>query len=419
MLLSFKTALIPNNKQQTSFKKACGVARHAYNWANAHIKEVLELRKDDKTIKIPSAIDLHKKLIAEVKSVNDWYYETNKNVPQKALADLRQAWDRCFKKVSKQPRFKKKGHRDSFYLESGTKAKPMIKNDGKRVKLPSIGWVKLAEPLPVTAIHNCVISRQADRWFIAIKYEIEKPYVDADRPIVGVDIGIKELAVCSHGKVFSNPQAYRRLSKRLKRSQRLVSKRVKGSKNRAKAVKKLSKLHARVSNIRKDAIHKLTNYLAKNHSEIKIEDLSVKSFLKNHKLAGAIADCGMYEFRRQLEYKTEKFSSKLTLVDRMFPSSQICSNCGKHRHKMPLKNRVYVCPECGHTEDRDLNAARNIERWFEGIFVPSRSDLAVSSTVSACGVDKPLKSHLETTMNQEVNTKISNVQLSLDFGNFG
>ncbi|MEK0195678.1 MAG: transposase [Oscillatoriales cyanobacterium] len=419
MLLSFKTALIPNNKQQTSFKKACGVARHAYNWANAHIKEVLELRKDDKTIKIPSAIDLHKKLIAEVKSVNDWYYETNKNVPQKALADLRQAWDRCFKKVSKQPRFKKKGHRDSFYLESGTKAKPMIKNDGKRVKLPSIGWVKLAEPLPVTAIHNCVISRQADRWFIAIKYEIEKPYVDADRPIVGVDIGIKELAVCSHGKVFSNPQAYRRLSKRLKRSQRRVSKRVKGSKNRAKAVKKLSKLHARVSNIRKDAIHKLTNYLAKNHSEIKIEDLSVKSFLKNHKLAGAIADCGMYEFRRQLEYKTEKFSSKLTLVDRMFPSSQICSNCGKHRRKMPLKNRVYVCPECGHTEDRDLNAARNIERWFEGIFVPSRSDLAVSSTVSACGVDKPLKSHLETTMNQEVNTKISNVQLSLDFGNFG
>lgn len=419
MLLSFKTALIPNNKQQTSFKKACGVARHAYNWANAHIKEVLELRKDDKTIKIPSAIDLHKKLIAEVKYVNDWYYETNKNVPQKALADLRQAWDRCFKKVSKQPRFKKKGHRDSFYLESGTKAKPMIKNDGKRVKLPSIGWVKLAEPLPVTAIHNCVISRQADRWFIAIKYEIEKPYVDADRPIVGVDIGIKELAVCSHGKVFSNPQAYRRLSKRLKRSQRRVSKRVKGSKNRAKAVKKLSKLHARVSNIRKDAIHKLTNYLAKNHSEIKIEDLSVKSFLKNHKLAGAIADCGMYEFRRQLEYKTEKFSSKLTLVDRMFPSSQICSNCGKHRHKMPLKNRVYVCPECGHTEDRDLNAARNIERWFEGIFVPSRSDLAVSSTVSACGVDKPLKSHLETTMNQEVNTKISNVQLSLDFGNFG
>ncbi|WP_242044988.1 RNA-guided endonuclease InsQ/TnpB family protein [Anabaena azotica] len=381
MLLSFKTALIPNNKQQTSFKKACGVARHAYNWANAHIKEVLELRACDKSIKIPSAIDLHKKLIETVKSVNDWYYETNKNVPQKALADLRQAWDRCFKKVSKQPRFKKKGQRDSFYLEAGTKAKPMIKNDGKRVKLPSIGWVKLAEPLPVTAIHNCVISRQANRWFIAIKYEIEKPSVESDRPIVGVDIGIKELAVTSNGKVFKNPKAYKRMNKRMKRLQRSVSRKVKGSKNRAKAVKKLGKIHATVSNIRKDAIHKLTHYLAKNHSEIKIEDLSIKAFLKNHKLAGAIADCGIYEFKRQLEYKTEKFSSKLTLVDRMFPSSQICSNCGQHRHKMPLKNRVYICPDCGHTEDRDLNASKNLERWFDGIYIPKCSDL-----VSQCGL---------------------------------
>jgi putative transposase len=392
MLLSFKTALIPNNKQQTSFKKACGVARHAYNWANAHVKEVLELRKNDKSIKIPSAIDLHKKLIETVKSVNDWYYETNKNVPQKALADLRQAWDRCFKKTSKQPRFKKKGQRDSFYLEAGTKAKPLIKNDGKRVKLPSIGWVRLAEPLPVTAIHNCVISRQADRWFIAIKYEVEKPSVAENRPIVGVDIGIKELAVTSTGKAFKNPKAYKRMNKRMKRLQRSVSRKVKGSKNLAKAVKKLSRIHATISNIRKDAIHKLTHYLAKNHSEIKIEDLSIKAFLKNHKLAGAIADCGMYEFKRQLEYKTEKFSSKLTLVDRMFPSSQICSNCGQHRHKMPLKNRVYVCPDCGHIEDRDLNASKNLERWFDGIHIPKCSDVAVSSTVSACGVDKPLRS---------------------------
>jgi putative transposase len=419
MLLSFKTELIPNNKQKTLFRKASGVARHAYNWANATIQNILELRKDDKSIKIPSAIDLHKKLVAEVKSQHDWYYEVNKNVPQKALSDCRVAWERCFKKTSKQPRFKKKGQRDSFYLESGTKAVPKIQNDRKRIKLPSIGWVRLAEPLPITAVHNCVISRQADRWFIAIKYEIEKPLIADNRPTVGVDIGIKELAVTSNGKVFSNPKAYRRLSKRLKRSQRRVSKRVKGSKNRIKAIKKLSKLHARISNIRQDAIHKLTNYLAKNHSIINIEDLSVKAFLKNHKLAGAIADCGMYEFRRQLEYKTEKFSSQLVLVDRMFPSSQICSNCGKHRHKMPLKNRVYICPNCGHTEDRDLNAAKNIERWFDGIFIPTRSDLAVSSTVSACGVDKPLKSHLETTMNQEVNTKITNVQFRLDLGSFG
>ncbi len=418
MLLSIKVALVPNNKQVTAFRKACGVARHAYNWANATIISILKLCETDKTVKVPSSIDLHKKLVAEVKSVNEWYYEVNKNVPQQALSNLRQAWSKCFKKTAKQPRFKKKGQHDSFYLESGSKAKPKIINDGRRIKLPTIGWVKLSEPLPVTAIHNCVISRQADKWYIAIKYEIELPTVAESRSKVGVDIGIKELAVTSDGTVFSNPKAYRRMSKKLKRAQRRVSKRVKGSKNRAKAVRKLGKLHAKVSNIRKDAIHKLTHHLAKNHSEVKIENISIKAFLKNHKLAGAIADCGMYEFKRQLEYKTVKFGSKLTLVDRMFPSSQICSNCSLHRHKMPLKNRIYVCPDCGHTEDRDLNAAKNLNRWFEGIHIPERGE-AVSSTVLACRVDKPASRQTTATMKQEVSTITTNIQLSLDLGSYG
>jgi putative transposase len=419
MLLSFKTALIPDKRQITQFKKASGVARHAYNWGNAVVLDVLEQRQNDLSVKIPSAIDLHKRLVAEVKSVYPWYYETNKNLPQKALADLRQAWDRCFKKVCQRPVFKKKGRGDSFYLESGTKAKQLIKNDGKRVKLPSIGWVRLAEPLPVTATHNCVISRLGSRWLISVKYESEKPLVADNRTVVGVDIGIKELAVTSTGKIFKNPKAYQGLSKQMKRLQRGVSRQVKGSNNRAKAVKKLGRIHARISNIRKDAIHKLTLYLAKNHSEIKIEYLSVKAFMKNHKLAGAIADCGRSEFRRQLEDKTEKFSSKLTLVDRMFPSSQICSNCGQPRHKMPLKNRVYVCPKWGHTEDRDLNAAKNIECWFDGIYVPERSDLAVSSTVSVCGVDKPNGSHAITTMKQKLNPNAIDEQLCLDLVSFG
>jgi putative transposase len=153
-----------------------------------------------------------------------------------------------------------------------------------------------------------------NKWFITIKHEIDKPTVADTRPTVGVDVGIKSLAVTSDGKIFENPKAYLRTRLRLKRLQRGVSRKVKGSKNRAKAVSKLVKLHARVANIRKNAIHKLTHHLAKNHGIVKIEDLSIKAFLKNYKLAGAIADCGMYEFRRQLEYKTEKFSSHLETV---------------------------------------------------------------------------------------------------------
>ncbi|MEG4454889.1 RNA-guided endonuclease TnpB family protein [Microcoleus sp. N9_A1] len=418
MILSFKTRLEPTKKQTTQFRKACGVARHAYNWGNEIVLKALQDRKTDPSVKVPSAIDLHKKLVAIVKPECRWYYETNKNVPQQALAELKKAWDRCFKKVSKQPRFKKKGHRDSFYLESGTQAKPMIRNDSKRVRLPSIGWVRLSEALPVEAVHNCVISRQADEWFIAIKVEVQKPDVADYRPSVGVDIGIKELAVTSDGKTFANPQAYRRMSGKMKRLQRSLGRKVKGSANRTKAVGKLAKLHQRISNIRKDAIHKLTTHLAKNHGTVKIEDLNIKAFLKNHKLAGAIADCGMYEFKRQLEYKTEKFSSQLVLVERMFPSSQICSNCGNHRHKMPLKNRVYQCPECGYTGDRDLNAARNLERWFEGIYIPECSDLAVSSTVSACGVDKPSRRQTGATVKQEVSSDPTLVELCLDLSRF-
>ena len=151
MLLSFKTELKPNNKQVTRFRQHCGVARHAYNWANSIILETLKIRETDKSVKIPSAIDLHKRLVAEVKPLHPWYYESSKASPQQALTELKTAWDRCFKMVSKQPRFKKKGvSGESFYLEQGTKAKPGINNDGKRVKLPKIGWVRLHEPLPIS-----------------------------------------------------------------------------------------------------------------------------------------------------------------------------------------------------------------------------------------------------------------------------
>ncbi|WP_281362133.1 RNA-guided endonuclease InsQ/TnpB family protein [Oxynema aestuarii] len=164
----------------------------------------------------------------------------------------------------------------------------------------------------------------------------------------------------SDGKIYPNPKAYRQAQKKLAKLQKELSRRQKGGKNREKTKLKLAKAHRRIADIRADYLHKLTTYLAKNHGEVKIEDLNVSGMLKNHKLAGAIADGGFYEFRRQLEYKCEWYGSKLTLIDPWYPSSQICSNCG-HRQKMPLDRRQYDCPNCHASIDRDLNAAINVE----------------------------------------------------------
>jgi len=367
-MFSFKTELKLNNKQESLMAQHAGCARFAWNWGVALTKEILDHNQanPDNKQKFPTGIDLHKRFVSEVKSVNDWLYDSSKCSPQQSLRDLRVAWDRYFKKISKPPKFKKKGVKDGFYLEGS------IKVESNRIKLPKIGWVKTHETLPSTHTKNVRITRKADRWFIAFKVNYTPVIPPKTGDVIGVDLGIKSLAVCSDGTVFENPRAFRRLKRKLAHLQRAVSRKVKGSNNRKKAIKDLARLHFRISCIRKDSIHKLTSWLAKNHSVIVLEDLNVSGMLRNHRLANAIADSGLYECRRQLEYKSEWYGAELILADRFYPSSQLCSNCG-HRQKMPLKERTFNCQKCKMQLDRDLNASRNL------------ASLAVSSTVNACG----------------------------------
>ena len=267
-------------------------------------------------------------------------------------------------------RFKKKGRNDSFYLEGS------IKISSNRIKLPRIGWVKTYEkhlpPILVKSSSNVTISCQAGRWFISYKVDVEPQPVEHPHGCIGVDIGVKTLATLSDGKTFPAVKAYRKAKRKIARLQRSVSRKVKGSNNRSKAILKLQKAHHRVACIRNDATHKLTTYLAKNHSEVVIEDLNVSGMMKNHRLAQAIADGGFYEFRRQLLYKCQWYGSKLTVVDRFFPSSKTCSHCG-HIHKgLKLRDRTFVCSNCEFSSDRDWNAAINLQK-------------AGSSPVSACG----------------------------------
>ena len=350
---SFKTKLKVNNQQKTILAKHAGVARHAYNWGLATC-----MSEYQETKKRPSAITLHKRLVAEVKSINPWYYEVSKCAPQQALRDLERAFKNFLTIPSRGfPKFKKKGRKDSLYLEGSIKI-----FQGNYIQLPRIGVVKTYEILPNCKVKNVRISKRADNWYISFKYDIEPVPTEKVEETIGVDIGINTLATCSDGSKFANVKAYRQDKKRLVRHQRAVSKKVIGSKNRRKAVKKLAKVHKKVADIRADTLHKLTTWLAKNHSTIVIEDLNVSGMLKNHKLASAIADCGFYEFKRQLTYKCEWYGSKLVIAPRFYPSSQICSHCG-HQQKMPLNVRTYECSNCGFEADRDFNAAVNLANY--------------------------------------------------------
>lgn len=357
MLLGFKTELRVNNKQRTMLAKNAGVARHAYNCGLRLLKDLLKYNREnpEAQIKFPSAIDLHKWLVAHIKSMFPWYYEVSKCAPQQALRNLRKAFDDFFKKKSCFPKFKKKHKSDSFYLEGA------IKLEERRIKLPKIGWVKTYERLP-TGIKpkNLVVSRHGDRWLVSFKIETSTMVSPKKVDIVGVDLGVKSLATLSTGEVFEGAKSYKKLSAKLDRIQYLNRKKTINSKNWQKAQLKIASLHRRIANIRKDTLHKLTTYLAKNHSKVVIEDLNVSGMLANHKLAKAVADMGFYEFRRQLTYKCELYSSKLIIASRWYPSSKTCSNCGAIKESLPLSERIFNCDDCGFSLDRDLNASINL-----------------------------------------------------------
>ena len=211
------------------------------------------------------------------------------------------------------PQFKRKGQHDSFTLE-GT-----IKVEHRAIQLPKLGVLKTSERLPQgLRPKTAIISRTANRWFIAFSYEIEPSITTKLVDICGVDLGIKTLATLSTGETFENPQPYRQSQARLARLQKAASRKIKGSNNRCKANMRVAKQHARTANIRKDTLNKLTTHLAKNHSQVVIEDLNVSGLMANHCLAKSIADLGMYEFRRQLTYKCELSGSKLIVADRFF-----------------------------------------------------------------------------------------------------
>jgi putative transposase len=353
MLLGIKTQLKLNKSQRVLMAKHAGISRFTYNWGLATWSS---LYKDGFK---PDSYTLKKFFNNSVKPALPWLSDSSicGKVTEFAFANLKDAFKRFFQGIGEYPQFKKKGKTtEKFTINAGGRP---ISIGGKRIKLPTIGWVKTYESLPITTTSKITISVIAGNWFISFAWEQSTRKSNFQHEIVGVDLGIKELATLSTGVVFSNPKARSRSQKKLAKQQRQLARKVRGSNHYFHQKLRVAKTHYRTANIRLDATHKATNYISKNHAKVVLEDLNVSGMMANQKLAGAVSDANFYEFRRQVEYKALKFGSSVVIASRFYPSSKPCSSCS-HQQDMPLKERVFTCGNCGRSLDRDLNAAKNL-----------------------------------------------------------
>jgi putative transposase len=344
----------------------------------------------------PSEKSLRKQLNAAKRIQYPWMLESTKNAPQQAIKNLGVAFKNFFEKRAKYPRFKKKGIHDSFRADNGPGTFEM---DGKKIRLPKIGWVRMRESLRFQGrLISATVSRRARRWYVSVQVEVESvPFVRENQGTIGVDLGVSHLATLSNGERIEGPKPLRTVLARLCMLNKSVSRKQKGSHNRQKAKVKLARQHARISDTRSDALHKLTTDLVLRFDTIVIEDLNVSGMVKNRHLSRAISDMGFGEFRRQLEYKGPMFGSEILIYPRFKPSSKECSDCGYVIKSLPLSVREWDCPSCGTVHDRDENAAKVLENW------------AASSAVTACGEERSgaqiRKRAKRTSAKQEINTE--------------
>ena len=354
-----------------------GAARFAYNAGLAHVKETLDggetadlshyaLRRWWNANKDELAVNRDTGVV--------WWNQNSKEAYSMALRELAQGFSNWSKSRKGQrkgkrvgfPKFKSKNTTMRFAYSTAFTAPTA--NDPYGLKLSRIGRVHCMENLykRVAGAHvvRVSVSRRAGNWYASLTVERESAApasVSAPkRGAVGVDLGVKNLATLSDGAVIPNPRALNAKLRVLRKAQQALSRKVTGGARRERAKKHVARLHARVADVRADAMNKATTMLARNYSVVCIEDLNVAGMVKNRSLARSLSDASLGEFRRQLEYKTARTGAALRVVDRWFPSSKTCSNCGVVKAKLSLSERVFNCDNCGLSLDRDLNAAINI-----------------------------------------------------------
>ena len=369
MILTKKIRLFPILEQEQQMWKSAGTKRWVYNWTLAKQQE--NYKNGGKFIKDG---ELRKELTQLKKTEGyKWLSEVSKNVAKQAVKDACNAYMRFFKKQSSFPKFKsRKKSPPSFYNDN---IKLKVKKN--KVLLEKVGWVKIKEKIPMDCKYTRpTVSFDGKYWYLSVGVEKEKPNNELTNEVIGIDVGIKDLAICSNEMTFKNinkTKVVKKIEKKLRRLQRKVSNKYEKNKkggsyhktsNIIKLEKQIRLIHRRLNGIRKNHLHQTTNQIVKTKpSKVVMETLNINGMMKNKHLSKAIQKQNLYEFKRQMKYKCEFNSIDFVEADKWYPSSTTCIECGNVKKKLSLSERTYICEECGCIIDRDLNAAINLSRY--------------------------------------------------------
>jgi putative transposase len=350
---SYKFRIYPNKEQEILISKHFGACRFVFNhYLNKRKETYLE---DKKSL---NYYDNANDLTQFKKDENfNWLKEINSQSLQSSLRNLDTAYGKFFRKQTKFPRFKSKYDKQSFKIPQSVSIE-----DDKLIIPKFKGGIKINLHQEINGeILFATISKSVTcKYYVSLTCEINYQPFEKTNSKVGIDTGIKDLAILSDGTTYENIKTLKNNLKKVKYNQRQLSKKVKGSSSRNKQKQKLAITHEKITNVRKDYLHKVSTEIVKNHDIICVEDLAVKNIMKNHKLAQAMSDVSLGVFYTMLEYKCEWNDKQFVKIDRFFPSSKTCSNCGWINQDLTLNIREWSCPSCGEKHDRDFNASKNI-----------------------------------------------------------
>lgn len=350
---AYKFRIYPTKQQEILLGKHFGACRFIYNYF-LNIRN--ETYRNEKTSL--SYVDTSK-ILTELKKDGDysWLHEINAQSLQSSLRNIDDAYKKFYNKETKFPKFKSKNHKQSFTAPQRVKiinGKLSIRKFTEGIKINIHREIQ-------GKIKHCVISKTTtEKYYVSLHCEMEHEHYEKTDLSIGIDTGIKDLAILSDGTKYKNPKLLKKKQKKLKYQQRQLSKKQKGSTSRKKQKQVLALSHEKITNSRKDHLHKVTTEIIKNHDIICVETLMIKTLMKNHFLAGAFNDASLGLFYSMLEHKAEWNDKQLIKINRFFPSTKTCSNCEWINQNLTLSIREWKCPQCGISHDRDINAAKNI-----------------------------------------------------------